>query len=66
MDKAFFSLISGIKMSCTAINIGYPLHAEVNLIVFLPNQVILFMKSYQQITFVCMHIFVHEVQYSEP
>ena len=40
--RTFFSTISGIKMSWRAINIDYPLHAEVNnLIVFLPNWVIL-------------------------
>ena len=40
--RSFFSSISEIKTSWKAINIDYPLHTEVNnLIVFLPNWVIL-------------------------
>ena len=39
--RTFFSSISGIKTSCCAFNIDYPLHAKVNnLIVLPPKQVI--------------------------
>ena len=40
--RKLYSSISGIKSSCRATSIDYPLHAEVNnLIVFPPNWVIL-------------------------